>query len=927
MSRTVLIEVAAAPDTSNTARGRVLEVFARRLLESQNFSVTEEVRLTGTEVDLLAIDASTGERIFVECKAYRSTISSEIIMKLYGNVRMKNFSAGWLISTFALGKDAKGVRDEWQQRPPAERRTLQLYDPETLVNRLVAAKLIVPPDLLKRPTGLRYSEEDYLLLTTFGEFWVVIGLDAETGIRQSVITFAAETGARISSTKTLNAIAQTDTTLAALTWQADEQHDQTAQSERLRGELQSIVRVPVADHWADYRPARPQDFVGRDQLQRDLFNLFDSVRMRGTNTRLFAIKAPSGWGKSSCVLKINARASNIRNRNKVFVYAVDSRAATSKRFGELALFTCVKQAMADGFIPELDAFAFGGSDNPFSTDSMQRLTAALRSEEKLICLIFDQFEELLYKEELEPVFDEIRALCNAIDEAQENVVIGFSWKTDGTIPPEHKAYHLWHALADRRLEFELTPFSQSEVSTALTRFANELGQPLAPQIKRLLQDHCQGYPWLLKKLCIHIFDLVRSGMDQSDMLVRSLSIQELFKKDIERLSQSEYACIRQIAAEAPAEFFKIVNTYGDDVVNRLLDKRLIVRSGPRLSIYWDIFRDYVLTEKVPYIPINYIPQLNAPKYLEGLDYLLNQRQTSYSALAHELCISKGTADNLVRDLVMIGHAEANRRMEVVKAIHDDPDEAEQALRNFFSSHVVFRRIVADVGPDNRFADETVKQLVKKVFGSSSFSENILETYSRKLLRWFVGIGLLRREGHDYALNTGLNATSPLKGQASKARRRGSTLFFGEAPPEKACSALQAVMDGVPRQDIERLHGRNSVYVLLSLGLIDSQAELLRKEDMGNEVSKILRSAAAQSRSLQIAAVELASTPHRSCEQIGSAVAEHFGLNWSVGSKKRCGNGLKGWALWIAAKHQGDGAMEELETIRQLDFTDQLSSEP
>jgi len=49
----------------------------------------------------------------------------------------------------------------------------------------------------------------------------------------------------------------------------------------------------------------------------------------------------------------------------VFVFAVDSRAAISKRFGELALFTCIKQAMKDGFIPEIADFTFGALTTHF----------------------------------------------------------------------------------------------------------------------------------------------------------------------------------------------------------------------------------------------------------------------------------------------------------------------------------------------------------------------------------------------------------------------------------------------------------------------------------------------------------------------------------------------------------------------------------
>lgn len=84
-----LIEVAMPANATNTERGRILERFGRRFLENQNFRVEDEVRITASEVDLLATDNNTGERIIVECKAQRSTISSEILHKLLGNVEFR----------------------------------------------------------------------------------------------------------------------------------------------------------------------------------------------------------------------------------------------------------------------------------------------------------------------------------------------------------------------------------------------------------------------------------------------------------------------------------------------------------------------------------------------------------------------------------------------------------------------------------------------------------------------------------------------------------------------------------------------------------------------------------------------------------------------------------------------------------------------
>jgi hypothetical protein len=297
----------------------------------------------------------------------------------------------------------------------------------------------VDPDKLRPPQDALLSNDAYLLITPQGNYWALVTLDGVTRLRSGVLTFDARTGGPITSVEILEALARTDSSLASLSWIAPEDKSSANRGERIQKELQNIVRVPSADHWADYRPARPEDFVGRDQLQKSVFEFFDRVRNGESHTRLLAIKAPSGWGKSSCVLKIAAAAAAKWSKRGAFVFAVDSRAATSRRFGELALQAALSEAAKAGFIRTKEV-AVGGPDNPLSTQSMREIQDYLRRERKVVCLIFDQFEELLLKQELEAVFDDIRVLCDAIDEAQANIIIGFSWKTDGTIPTEHGAY-------------------------------------------------------------------------------------------------------------------------------------------------------------------------------------------------------------------------------------------------------------------------------------------------------------------------------------------------------------------------------------------------------------------------------------------------------------------------------------------------------
>ena len=84
---------------------------------------------------------------------------------------------------------------------------------------------------------------------------------------------------------------------------------------------------------------------------------------------------------------------------------------------------------------------------------MRAVLGELKEKKKVIVLFFDQFEEITTKQELAELFNQIRMLCAAVESADESLVLGFSWKTDGSIPTDHPAYHVWHSFSDRRREF------------------------------------------------------------------------------------------------------------------------------------------------------------------------------------------------------------------------------------------------------------------------------------------------------------------------------------------------------------------------------------------------------------------------------------------------------------------------------------------
>jgi hypothetical protein len=626
-------------------------------------------------------------------------------------------------------------------------------------------------------------------------------------------------------------------------------------------------------------------------------DLLENVRSSSTRTRVFAIKGPSGWGKSSSVLKIAEKAGGGgRGRGrKIFVFAVDSRAASSRRFVELALYRALREAVDQGFVTIEGELSLGGPSDPLSTDSVRSIFRSLKQQSSAICLIFDQFEELLYKEDLSPIFEDVRLLCDSAIEAAENFIVGFSWKTDGAVPPEHNAYHLWHSLADRRREFELGLFSAGEVTVAINRFTKELEQPISPQLRRLLLDHCQGYPWLLKKLCIHILEQIRSGLEQSEILVRTLRIEELFSKDIERLSEVELACIRQIASEAPAEFFKIVGTYGEATVTTLLDKRLIIRTGSRLSIYWDIFRDYVLTDKVPYIPTTYVPQIAVVTYLAALRALLLCSQISYEDLAVKLKITSGTADNLVRDMVIIGHAEANRKTGRVIALQEEAADAADVVISFCRSHVLYRSISERFGVESAFSTDDVVRIATNIYARLRLSDAVLEQYAGRVMQWCVAAGLMSRVGGLYVIRSSSNGVSGLTASGAR-NRRGRGFFLGDAPPEKVLMALSTLMnERLSRADLVEKYGIQAFQSLCALGLTDNRGSLLvsSKEDPAS----LLRQASEDNPALQLVREAITEEPAITAAQLGTLLEVELKASWTETSRNRSGSAVRRWVGW------------------------------
>ncbi|MEY9629038.1 restriction endonuclease [Sinorhizobium fredii] len=426
-------------------KGKLLESLVARFLTYQSYVVKERVRDVGTEIDLKCQSRLSGDTAIIECKARTETVQAEAVNKLYSDVSLEEADHGWIFSTSDIGKEAQARLEKLNLK--AGKQVYKFFPPHELVSLLVDAKGFEVPAL---PDDSRATEV-FLCLLEGREIWAVPMWTPNRELK-GLFAWGASDGTPMKP-RDLPELSNTDFPYPEATW-LDQKHVEGPQSK----DIQPVVEVIPGEEWSDYRPSRPVDFVGREGLIYEIKDFFDRIRNGKTSSRLFGIKGQSGWGKSSLALKL---ADELR-RERVYILPVDCRAAKTSYYADLAVLRALQAAEQYVSPGPLFRSAPKIETNPFNDPAVQELLSQAQAQNAVICLIFDQFEEIIHRSELSAAFGRMRDIALAADEARASFAIGFSWKTDGTVGSDYPGYHLWHSLSDRRKDFVVDRFARED---------------------------------------------------------------------------------------------------------------------------------------------------------------------------------------------------------------------------------------------------------------------------------------------------------------------------------------------------------------------------------------------------------------------------------------------------------------------------------
>lgn len=934
-----IIEVATPKSASTKEKGDLLEKLAVEFLKTQNYEVAEEVRVTANELDLLCRHSVNNRQIYVECKAYRDNLSANILTNLWGTVDSKDYQEGWLVSTGELGKDAKGFQHEWEMKPADKAQRLSIYTPQRVISALVNSGVI-----RERPvdSALELLENEdllgdwLLLITPYGRFWIATILTS--GLPEAALVYSAKTNKLVEDGTLLSRIANTDTSLNNLDFDFVNKFRQS----NFEFEYPSpVVEVQQGDNWSDYRPARPEDFVGRKEEQNRILKFLESVRTKESGTRIFAITGDSGMGKSSLIAKLRSRTRNSRYRKKYYLFAVDVRAATEPSYIYGALLTGLTKAVEHGFgNPPAEPFRISNPTDPLSHPTVQRYLNSLEDNDQVVCIVLDQFEELYSKTSLFPIFEVTQNLLLKVTSSQSSLVLGFAWKTDTTVHQSHPAYYMWHRLSDYRIELQLSRFSYSEASSAITIFQKEISTKIRPDLRRQLIESSQGYPWLLKKLSIHVYEQLRTGVSQSEIMSKALDVQSLFNRDLQQLNSHESACLKMIAKKSPADWYEVLESSDQDTVQSLVQKRLVVRSGDRLNLYWDIFKEYVLTENVPAIPLSYLPTSPSLRTMLALAQLLETDIfKSHGELGKSIGISEKSVGNIVRDLIMFGVAAGSQSQ--VRLSDDlessDPKIVLRRIRRTLQSHALTLSL-AQHSVGTILTLEHIIFSLQEINPAAQHQERTWQIYAERMTQWLSAVGFLEPVQDGWKLeDRGEESISPtnalIRRYYSRHPRqyRENTLFIGDTSPLRTVKALSWLLQQKPQswKEIEKSGHRNGARTLLNLRIIKNErGKYFVSEPIRNTESttrQCVFNAAVKEPVLELVVDFLMDNPTASGTDVGAIVAKEYEREWTEASLQRIGHSLKQWGKWLLLGRDNEavprplGQRDKHENKGQLSF--------
>jgi len=872
----VLAPGATAP-AKNNAKGHLFEHFMARLFSYFGYKDPERrdlnVTSNGIELDLVVHHATTGHDAIAECKAYATPIRAGELNKFYGRLQGERIDASTLFGYFIAIPGLVPEADEQARRFMKHDRNFKVLTALEIYNLIQSKGLLKDP-----PESSGILSDLSVFITQHGLYSAAKELDPVSRRPRIIRVWGVDPV----PDPTLSLLRETDYA-SGLEVRAVGAN-LPAQALAARPEP-TIVEVAGSTSDFEYQPASPKHFVGRDHILSEFKHIVAS-----SDSRVLVLNAKSGWGKSSLALQLK----QLVMKNEGHALVVDSRTASTPDYVWEVLRKLSVEAEATGLLELPTSAAYSSLASTLRTFAHARWVEPGRP----LLVFFDQFENVFRDARLT---NEFRDLALSVPDMRVPLIVGFAWKTDLVSFTESHPYKARDDIRDRSHLVLVSPFGPREIDALLGRLERTAQMKLGGELRQRLREYSQGFPWLFKKLANHILRELQSGTSRELLLAESLNVQSLFERDLAELSPQEHEGLKVIARSAPTPVSDAVEAVSRDIIQSLVDRRLVVQIGERLDTYWDIFRDFLTSGRVP-IQETYILRQTPYAVAKLLQAVVKAGgELSVPSAAASFRTSEGVIHNLSRELRLMGVLEA--RVGWLRLAPDirEAESQEVALRERISSALRRHRafsILSDTISERggsatagHFADA-----LPEAYPAVSAKPATWIQYARAFIHWFhyarlvsVARGVVRLESPQSTVEL-LSAPGRLRTPRS----------FPVSPPGPAAAVLAAITERVavplaPKAASKALHD------LIVLGIVElddyggifvGRPELIVEGAIApGALSPLLREVKGGATALDL----LNSNPGASASDVGRILKDANSAEWSEATVKMAGKYFRGWA--------------------------------
>lgn len=811
-------------------RGKLFEELVAKILSYHGYEVETKitnVNFAGMEIDVVGKNKISGTPLYAECKCYKSELESKYIQTFFGKYMTQWFkdktSHGIFLALPGINSHAKGFYTENCENN--NEITFKVFQEDDVI------KFIIDSNLSKRPQqSLSTIVEKYgnvgdsiIVYSEIGLFWIQFIIPLGSGLPTSYVIIDSN-DYLITNKETIEKIVPLLPELDDFELIINDVNKSTKIIEK--DIFDEIVEIKGSSSCFEYQfPASPQFLIGRKDVIEDSMNFVENVVLKKTTCRTILYEAHSGWGKSSVILSIIEKLRQLGH----FSLSIDSRSANTTKFLLKSIeYIFTKFKDRDTVFNNLNYLT--GYEGAY--EALIKLGRDLEEKRKVLFIFFDQFENIFYHQD---ILSKITQLCLKISDAQTNIIFGFAWKTDLIGLTREFPYKDRDIILDSSIKIKLNKFTEVETNIFLEKLAKELRSNIRKDLKFILSESSQGYPWLLKKLCAHVINLRATGTSQMEIVRGLLNVSELFENDLKGLSTDEERTLHEIAKLAPASLSEIGDDFKHDVIQSLMHRRLIVKVANKYDIYWDIFRDYLNTGTIP-IQEHYMLRSKVGSILKIISILNeNNGKMNIEEIRKKVGYSSdNTFYNPARDLRVLDIVELNGKQLVLR-IKQTADKIESAkiLTNHLKEKLLRNRtinlLVSQIDEANELKIDDVSLILKNSFPYISANQNTWDTYANIIMDWMDIADLALLDKHNKSISKYVS-TSHIKERLlnpPKQRKAGKYPLIQFNPvvqvAQRICKALE-IQQSIDWSGLSRSTVNKALAVLVDMKLIERKSQ-------------------------------------------------------------------------------------------------------